>query len=59
MGESPHGMGQLVCLTHMLTLCIALTWYSADYMQGTRMSFRSKEDAIAFAEQQGEHLHFN
>ncbi|KIJ64505.1 hypothetical protein HYDPIDRAFT_111836 [Hydnomerulius pinastri MD-312] len=26
---------------------------SADYMQGTRMSFRSKEDAIHFAEKQG------
>ncbi|PFH54094.1 hypothetical protein AMATHDRAFT_186907 [Amanita thiersii Skay4041] len=26
---------------------------SADYMQGTRISFRSKEDAIHFAEKQG------
>ena len=26
---------------------------SADYMQGTRMNFRTKEDAIAFAEKQG------
>ncbi|KAJ3854064.1 NADH-ubiquinone oxidoreductase 21kDa subunit [Lentinula lateritia] len=26
---------------------------SADYMQGTRVSFRSKEDAIHFAEKQG------
>ncbi|ETW81702.1 hypothetical protein HETIRDRAFT_440032 [Heterobasidion irregulare TC 32-1] len=26
---------------------------SADYMQGTRMSFRSKEDAIHFTEKQG------
>ncbi|KAK7681560.1 hypothetical protein QCA50_015292 [Cerrena zonata] len=26
---------------------------SADYMQGTRMSFRTKEDAIHFAEKQG------
>ncbi|KDQ62310.1 hypothetical protein JAAARDRAFT_122204 [Jaapia argillacea MUCL 33604] len=26
---------------------------SADYMQGTRMSFRSKEDAVHFAEKQG------
>ncbi|KAG1717735.1 Ndufs4, NADH dehydrogenase Fe-S protein 4 [Suillus occidentalis] len=26
---------------------------SADYMQGTRMSFRSKEDAMHFAEKQG------
>jgi len=26
---------------------------SADYMQGTRISFKSKEDAIHFAEKQG------
>ncbi|KAF9817279.1 hypothetical protein IEO21_03539 [Rhodonia placenta] len=26
---------------------------SADYMQGTRLSFRSKEDAVHFAEKQG------
>ena len=26
---------------------------SADYMQGTRMNFRSKEDAVHFAEKQG------
>ena len=26
---------------------------SADYMQGTRLSFRTKEDAIHFAEKQG------
>ena len=26
---------------------------SADYMQGTRISFRSKEDAMHFAEKQG------
>ncbi|KAF8957246.1 ETC complex I subunit conserved region-domain-containing protein [Flammula alnicola] len=26
---------------------------SADYMQGTRISFRSKEDAVHFAEKQG------
>ncbi|KAF9013242.1 ETC complex I subunit conserved region-domain-containing protein [Cyathus striatus] len=26
---------------------------SADYMQGTRMGFRSKEDAVHFAEKQG------
>ena len=25
----------------------------ADYVQGTRLSFRSKEDAIHFAEKQG------
>lgn len=27
--------------------------HRADYMQGTRMSFKSKEDAIHFAEKQG------
>ncbi|EDR13375.1 uncharacterized protein LACBIDRAFT_148506, partial [Laccaria bicolor S238N-H82] len=26
---------------------------SADYMQGTRLTFRSKEDAVHFAEKQG------
>ncbi|PSR70500.1 hypothetical protein PHLCEN_2v13651 [Hermanssonia centrifuga] len=30
---------------------------SADYMQGTRMSFRSKEDAVHFAEKQGEYAY--
>jgi hypothetical protein len=28
---------------------------SADYMQGTRQSFHTKEQAIAFAERQGAH----
>jgi NADH dehydrogenase (ubiquinone) Fe-S protein 4 len=28
-------------------------YVSADYMQGTRLSFRSKEDAMHFAEKQG------
>lgn len=31
---------------------------SADYMQGTRMSFKSKEDAAHFAEKQGILFHF-
>lgn len=30
----------------------------ADYMQGTRMSFKSEEDAIHFAEKQGILVHF-
>lgn len=30
-----------------------LTMHRADYMQGTRLSFKSKEDAIHFAEKQG------
>jgi NADH dehydrogenase (ubiquinone) Fe-S protein 4 len=36
--------------------CIAFLTSSpprADYVQGTRLSFRSKEDAIHFAEKQG------
>lgn len=31
----------------------ALTTNRADYMQGTRLSFKSKDDAIHFAEKQG------
>ncbi|KAI0770468.1 ETC complex I subunit conserved region-domain-containing protein [Fomes fomentarius] len=31
---------------------------SADYMQGTRLSFRTKEDAIHFAEKQGWDYYF-
>ena len=30
---------------------------SADYVQGTRLSFRTKEDAIHFSEKQGTSLH--
>ena len=30
-----------------------MTTCSADYMQGTKLSFKSKEDAIHFAEKQG------
>ncbi|KZO96970.1 hypothetical protein CALVIDRAFT_480681 [Calocera viscosa TUFC12733] len=33
--------------------CLGLTRRRADYMQGTRLSFRSKEEAIHFAEKQG------
>ena len=29
---------------------------SADYMQGTRLTFRSKEDAMHFAEKQGQFI---
>jgi NADH dehydrogenase (ubiquinone) Fe-S protein 4 len=36
---------------------LALSNHSADYMQGTRMNFLTKEDAIAFAEKQGRPLH--
>lgn len=32
--------------------------FRADYMQGTRISFRSKEDAIHFAEKQGTFYQF-
>ena len=34
-------------ITSQLDLC------SADYVQGVRMSFRTKEDAVHFAEKQG------
>jgi hypothetical protein len=33
--------------------CADMVLFRADYMQGTRQSFRTKEDAIAFAERQG------
>jgi NADH dehydrogenase (ubiquinone) Fe-S protein 4 len=36
---------------------LALSNHSADYMQGTRMNFLTKEDAIAFAEKQGRPSH--
>lgn len=58
MGESPHGMGKFVSTiqdSNVWSLInFACTTNSADYMQGTRMSFKSKEDAIHFAEKQGE-----
>ena len=53
MGEPVDGLCQLVS-KHTLSLpSQPLILYSADYMQGTRVSFRSKEDAIHFAEKQG------
>lgn len=47
MGASCHVLGCKV-----LASCY-LSNVSADYMQGTRMNFNTKEDAIAFAEKQG------
>lgn len=38
----------------MQTLLKTKLAHSADYMQGTRLSFRSKEDAIHFVEKQGQ-----
>ena len=56
MGEPAHGMGKLVSYHYTLQVWSQLDWlhYRTDYMQGTRLSFRSKEDAIHFAEKQGE-----
>lgn len=49
-------MGKFVSCFELIRVFEALysiTWGRADYMQGTRLSFRSKEDAIHFAEKQG------
>lgn len=47
MGASRHVLGcKVVALSPAADS-------SADYMQGTRMHFNTKEDAIAFAEKQG------
>jgi len=46
------------CVLHFLQSGAPLLTFifpvSADYMQGVRMSFRSKEDAVHFAEKQGQ-----
>lgn len=36
--------------------CLSDGQQRADYMQGTRVTFKSKEDAIHFAEKQGTYL---
>jgi hypothetical protein len=46
-------MGLLVRKSHYLSFPWDPCPCSADYMQGTRQSFRTKEDAIHFAEKQG------
>jgi len=51
-------MGKLVSwfkLVQVSKACYLNTWVRADYMQGSRLSFRSKEDAIHFAEKQGKY----
>ena len=53
MGESAHGMGEFVSALVRWGFRLLMLCASADYMQGTRMSFKSKEDAIHFAEKQG------
>ena len=59
MGESLDWLGELVSWSLVplygsgVCDCSVDVMHSADYMQGTRMSFRSKEDAIHFAEKQG------
>lgn len=54
MGEPAHGICFLVSKLSSLRVSEVIdVGYSADYMQGTRMSFKSKEDAVHFAEKQG------
>ena len=57
LGEPPHGVGEFVSDTRSrLPSSLSLTRTgSADYMQGTRLNFKTKEDAIHFAEKQGEY----
>ena len=57
MGKSSYGLcqfvsGMFVFISCGHTLNLILD-DRADYMQGTRLTFRSKEDAIHFAEKQG------
>lgn len=58
MGEPVDGLGKLVSVLHVFNVCNRVVHgeNSADYMQGTRLSFKSKEDAIHFAEKQGRFL---
>jgi hypothetical protein len=59
MGEPSDGMGELVSFVLALITISLTSWRSsADYMQGIRMSFKTKEDAVHFAEKQGEHHRF-
>ena len=54
MGESTNGMGQLVGTFRTSGLGHSfMRHFSADYMQGTRLLFKTKEDAINFANKQG------
>lgn len=53
MGEPSNGLGELVRNQTKKNMRITKHFGRADYMQGTRMTFRSKEDAIHFAEKQG------
>ena len=57
VAKSTDGMGQLVRLNLSLTHNTEVKYFThtrADYMQGTRMPFSSKEDAIQFAEKHGD-----
>ena len=53
MGKSVDGIRQLVSNGQSGPNHVINVSDRADYMQGTRISFRSKEDAIHFAEKQG------
>ena len=57
LGKSSHGMGQLVRTFDTYGLDEPHPHASADYMQGTRVSFKSQEDAIHFAKKQGKVLY--
>jgi hypothetical protein len=47
---APPSFFSIYVVDKMLMICLSS---SADYMQGTRMQFRTQEDAIHFAEKQG------
>jgi len=57
MGKSSYGLCQFVSAMFIFIPCghalNPILDDRADYMQGTRLTFRSKEDAIHFAEKQG------
>jgi hypothetical protein len=52
MGESVDGMGEFVSRLFVV-LGARGQHCSADYMQGTRLTFKSEEDAVQFALKQG------
>ena len=55
MAEPAYGMGKLVCLCISRSrITLREIFVSADYLQATRISFNSREDATRFAERQGE-----
>jgi hypothetical protein len=53
MGESLDGLGKLVGNPPQAIPDFTDGQTRADYMQGTRINFKTKEDAVHFAEKQG------